>query len=106
LDQKQHYHKSICFFASLFNLIASNIMAADLCRNIEGIALAWVSACIPLKTLKECRFESFASATQRFMRCALLLVVCSGVRLAAVPLYFAKRKDASVTGGAGGQSAG
>ena len=57
---------------------------------MEGVG----GACIPLKTLTELRFESFASATKRFMRCALLLVVCCGVRLAAVSLYFAKRKDA------------
>ena len=59
---------------------------------VEGVG----GACISLKTLTELRFESFASVTQRFMRCALLLVVCCGVRLAAVSLYFAKRKDASV----------
>jgi hypothetical protein len=47
-----------------------------------------------LKLSKEFRFECFASTTQHFMRCALLVVVCCGVRLAAVSLYSAKRKDA------------
>ena len=47
-----------------------------------------------LKLSKEFRFECFASTTQHFMRCALLVVVCCGVRLAAVSLYFAKRKEA------------
>jgi hypothetical protein len=68
---------------------------------MEGVG----GACIPLKTLTELRFERFASATQRYMRCALL-VMCCGVRLAAVSLYFAKKADASVMGGAGGHSAG
>ena len=35
-------------------------------------------------------------ATLRFVHCALLLVVCCGVRLAVVSLYFAKRKAAIV----------
>ncbi len=74
----QHRHHGACWAGAVV--------------TVEGVG----GACIPLKTLTELRFESFASATKRFMRCALLLVVCCGVRLAAVSLYFAQRKDASV----------